>query len=267
MAPAVVIDNSPDFDMDFTPPPSAKRNTTTKRTLLLAPPSVASDQSALAQVAESHDRAHTDIQMLDRLALGLVSLPAATYDVVILLTDVDRTKSGSSRLLDRQVMERIVASMAPGACLKSQDGEFGTQENAERTEAILAGLTSGAGAGMIKPDNASSAQTVKLSFGRKKKADAAAVPANDIEAANTSKRKVADTDIDMANGGAANAGPTQVSPAGVGFINSQDDLNYEYDEEDEFPDDEALANADKIDPDTLLTEEDRQKPLNIRKCR
>ncbi|KAF7185537.1 Fe-S cluster assembly protein dre2 [Pseudocercospora fuligena] len=250
MAPAVIIDTTPDLDMDFSPPVKQQNGISSTRTLLLAPPSVASHPSALSEVAEAYDRSQTDIQMLDRLALGLVSLPDSTYDTVLILTDVDRTRTESSRLLNRDVMSRIVASMKPGGRLKSQDGTFGTSQSAEQTEAILAGLTSGSGEGMIKPDNSAGVQSVKLNF-RKKKADAAAIPANDVEAINTGKRKVADLEV-------------KAAPAGVGFIDTADDLNDGYeDDEDEFPSDEALANADRIDPDTLLTEEDRQKPLNI----
>lgn len=266
MAPAVVIDTTPDFDMDFAPQVKQKCNvtgtgtgidtgtSTGTRTLLLAPPSVASHPSALTHVAEAYDRSLTDIQMLDRLALGLVSLPASTYDVAYILTDVDRTRAESSSLLTREAMQRIVASLKPGGRLKSQDGTFGHAQSApaEHTEAILAGLTSGDGDGMVKPDTATSVQSVKLNF-RKKKADAAAVPSDDIKVATTEERKVADLEV-------------KATPAGVGFIDTEDDLNDDFEDDDaDFPSDEALQNAESIDPDTLLTEEDRQKPLNIRK--
>ena len=273
MAPAVVIDNTPDFDtMDFEAPAVKPVNHATPRTLLLAPPSVASHPDTLTQVAAAYDRNATDIQMLDRLAAGLVALPAATYDVVLILIDVDRTMPESSRLLSRNVMQRIVDALKAGGRLKSQDGSFGGTPGAEQTEAILAGLVKGEGDGMVKPDNTSAPQTVTLSFGKKKKANAAAVPANEVEAVNTAKRK--SQDISTGNGVLAqngNNGPLQATPAGVGFVDSMDDFDggYDdgsgYDDDDEFPDDEALANADRIDPDTLLTEEDRQRPLVIRK--
>ncbi|EME44823.1 hypothetical protein DOTSEDRAFT_88841 [Dothistroma septosporum NZE10] len=271
MAPAVVIDNTPDFDtMDFETPAAKPVNHANPRTLLLAPPSVAAHPEALTQVAAAYDRNATDIQMLDRLAAGLVALPAATYDIVLILTDVDRTMLESSRILNRDVMQRIVQSLKAGGRLKSQDGSFGGAPGAEHTEAILAGLVKGDGDGMIKPDNTAGPQTVKLSFGKKKKANAAAVPANDVEAANTAKRKSRDistgSGVLAQNGG---AGAVQATPAGVGFVDSTDDFDggYDdgsgYDDDDEFPDDEQLAKADKIDPDTLLTEDDRLKPLVI----
>ncbi|KAI5360279.1 putative Fe-S cluster assembly protein Dre2 [Septoria linicola] len=263
MAPAVVIDNTPDFDMsdDFSAP-NKQNGTSSTRTLLLAPPSVASHPSALTEVAEAYDRSQTDIQMLDRLAVGLVSLPSATYDVVLILSDVDRTRQESGKLVDRTVMQRIVDSLKPGGRLKSQDGSFGTSQSADQTEAILAGLVSGNGDGMLKPDNASGVQTVKLSFGKKKKADAAAVPANELEAANVGKRKMGDVEMEQTNGNGAvqSVNTVKSTPAGVGFIENEDDWDSA---EDEFPDDDELERAGKIDPDTLLTEEDRQKPLNI----
>ena len=270
MAPAVIIDNTPDLDIAM-PHAVVSRRGSAQRTLLLAPPSVSAHPEALAKVAEAYDRSSTDIQMLDRLAIGLVSLPQETYDVVLLLTDVDGSRRESSRLLNRDVMERIVPAMKVGGRLKSQDGSLGGMPGGEHTEAILAGLVKRDGDGMVKPDAAAS-QTVSLSFG-KKKANAAAVPANEVEAVNTGKRSAdaMSTDLGQSNG----AGPLRATPAGVGFVDSDDDFDgafddgsgYESEEEMEIPSNEELEKAEKIDPDTLLTEEDRQKPLNIRESR
>lgn len=272
MAPAVIIDNTPDFGTDdFQAPIKPTSSGTTLRTLLLAPPSVASHPDALTRVAEAYDRNATDIQMLDRLAMGLVALPSATYDVVLILTDVDQTRQESSRLLSREVMERIVQSLKPGGRLKSQDGTFGSAPGAEQTEAILSGLVKSEEDGMVKPEASTAPQTVKLRFG-KKKANAAAVPANAVEAVTTEQRK--SNDSPTGNGALAQKGSNgavKATPAGVGFIDSNDDFDggfddgSGYDDDDEFPSDEQLQNAEKIDPDTLLTEEDRMRPLDIRK--
>ncbi|KAK5127391.1 hypothetical protein LTR85_006730 [Meristemomyces frigidus] len=263
MAPAVTIDNTPDFEM----PSFTAKSTQQPRTLLLAPPPVSSHPETLARVAEAYDRNATDIQMLDRLAMGLVALPQATYDVILLLTDVDGSRQASSRPFDRTVMEKLVASMKPGGSLKAQDGSL---EGAAQTEAILAGLVKVSGDGMMKPSSSDGAQTVTLSFG-KKKANAAAVPANAVEAANTVKRKSEDIStgigaLAMANGN----GVTRSTPAGVGFVDSNDDFDGGFDdgngyEDDdmEIPDDDELERAGQIDPDTLLTEEDRQKPIIV----
>lgn len=271
MAPAVTIDNTPDFD--FTTP--AKSSAAQQRTLLLAPPSVSSHPEALTRVAEAYDRNATDIQMLDRLAMGLVALPAATYDVVLLLTDVDGSRRESSLLLTREVMERIVPSLKVGGRLKSQDGSFGAMQSAEQTEGILAGLVRRDADGMVKPEPTTGGQTVQLSFG-KKKANAAAVPANGMEAVNTAKRKIRDSEgVGMlAQSNERGLKPARATPAGVGFVDSNDDFDGGFDdgsgyqsEEDDLPTQEELERAERIDPDTLLTAEDRMKPLNIREWR
>ena len=263
MAPAVTIDNTPDFDV---PTPTAPAKSTAQRTLLLAPPSVSAHPEALTQVAEAYDRNATDIQMLDRLAMGLVSLPAATYDVVLLLTDVDGSRRESSHLLNREMMERVVRAMKAGGRLQAHNGSFGGTPGAEQTEAILAGLVKGHGDGMVKPDTAAN-QTVSLGVG-KKKADAAAVPANELEAVNTGKRKSDDISTALFPNG---NGLVRATTAGVGFIDSNDDFDGGFDDgsgygsdEIEIPSNEELEQAGTIDPDTLLTEEDRQKPLDIR---
>merc|ERR1711977_48658 len=147
-----------------------------------------------------------------------------------------------------------MGAMKVGGRLRSQDGSLGSAQSKEQTEAILAGLVAGEGEGLVKPDTTSGAQTVTLSFG-KKKANAAAVPANEVEAANSVKRK----SEDISNGVNGN-GAVQAAPAGVGF----DDGTMNDDDDDmEIPDDEELQQAGQIDPDTMLTEEDRQKPIII----
>ncbi|KAM0715503.1 hypothetical protein Q7P37_009001 [Cladosporium fusiforme] len=259
MAPSVVtIDNTPDFDMDFSPSTTTTNTTTTTtRTLLLAPPSLSAHPEALTNILAAHDRTATDIQMLDRLALGLVSLPAATYDLVMLLTDVDGARS---QKLDRALIERLAPSLKQEGRLEAQTGA--ALDPAEQTEGILAGLLA-EGARLVKPKQAAE-QTVKLSFGKnKKKADAAAVPANAVEAVNTGKRKSAD--ISSSNGFGGAAAPVKATPAGVGFVELGDEFGMDYDEDEdiEIPSNEELERADRIDPDSLLTEEDRQKPLNI----
>lgn len=257
MAPSVTIDNTPDFDMDFSPPTNntaAKQTTSTTRTLLLSPPSLSAHPEALTNILAAHDRTATDIQMLDRLALGLVSLPPTTYDLVLLLTDVDGARSAK---LDRALIELLAQSLKAEGRLEAQNGAL---DAAEQTEGILAGLLA-EGAGLLKP-KAVAEQTVKLSFGKKKKADAAAVPANAVEAVNTGKRKSADI-----SNGVGSAVPVKATPAGVGFVELGDEFGMDYDEDEdiEIPSNEELERAERIDPDSLLTEEDRQKPLNIRK--
>lgn len=223
----------------------------TTRTLLLAPPSISAHPEALDAIFEAHDRNATDIQMLDRLALGLVSLPASTYDLVLLLTDVDagRTDGGSRQpLLDRDTMARVAQALKPGGRFRSQDGSFAATPGAGQTEAILAGLISD-GNGVVKPLDTAN-QTVKLNFG--KKSNAAAVPLNAVEAANKN----------------AEADKNAAAPAGVGFVDGTQNEGLGDDDDDDddivFPTKAELMQGDMIDPDTLLTDADRQKPIIIR---
>lgn len=272
MAPALTIDNTSDYAVPAANETGLKRPVQ-MRTLLLAPPSLSAHPEALAKIAEAYDRNATDIQMLDRLAMGLVALPEATYDVVLLLTDVDGSRQWSSYMSDRGIVGRIVQSMKAYGRLKSQDGSFGTIAGPEQNEAILAGLVQDKD-GMMKPDSAADTQTVKLSFGRKK-ANAAAVPLNKLEAEHTAKRK--SDDISVGNGrlaGVNGNGVVKVTPAGVGFVDSNDDFDggfddgsafHDEDEDIDIPSQEELDRAEKIDPETLLTEEDRQRPIIIRK--
>ena len=192
--------------------------------------------------------------MLDRLALGLVSLPAETYDVVMLLADVDGARTHT---LDRSVVEQLVPSLKADGRLGAQNGEL---QGSEITEGVLAGLVADGNGALLKPKQVAQ-QTVKLTFGRKnKKADAAGVPANAVEATTTTTAKRKSVDI-------STSGPVKATPAGVGFVELGDEFGMDYDEdEDEFeiPSNEELARAERIDPDSLLTEEDRMKPLNIR---
>jgi hypothetical protein len=248
MAPSFTIDTTSDFEMPSTTTTQpTQQQQQPQRTLLLA----------------AHDRNATDIQMLDRLDLGLVSLPAATYDTILLLTDVDGARSQN---LSRAVVERLAASLKPEGRLSAQSGGL---QSGEITEGVLAGLVADAqGGGLVKPQ-AAAAQTVKLSFGRKNKAkaDAAAVPANAVEAINTAKRKSVDISTNgNGNGSFASSGPVKMTPAGVGFVELGDEFGMDYDEDEdmEIPSNEELERAERIDPDSLLTEEDRMKPLNIR---
>jgi hypothetical protein len=189
------------------------------------------------------------------------------------LTDVDASTQTPRPLLNREVTEKLVQSLKNGGRLQSQDGSFGQQQSsADQTEAILAGLVADGANGMVKPETFGSEQTVKLNFGNRRKqaangtekAQAAAVPANAVEEINLAS--IAKKETNGSNG--TQNGLLRSTPAGVGFINNEDDLDGGYEDEDEemeFPSDEQLENAGRIDPDSLLSEADRQKPLVIRK--
>ncbi|RJE21863.1 hypothetical protein PHISCL_05814 [Aspergillus sclerotialis] len=108
------------------------------RTLLLAPPSLAAHEEKLRDLFTTYDRSVTDLQMLDRLSAGFVTLPPTTYDQVLVLTDTDGTRHAEAlKLLNRDVYNALVPSMKPGSKLHFQDGHVNT---ADASEAILAGL-------------------------------------------------------------------------------------------------------------------------------
>lgn len=108
------------------------------RTLVLAPPSIAAHEEKLRDLFTTYDRSVTDLQMLDRLSAGFVTLPPTTYDQVLVLTDTDGTRHAEAlKLLNRDVYNALVPSMKPGSKLQFQDGQVNT---ADASEAILAGL-------------------------------------------------------------------------------------------------------------------------------
>ncbi|KAF2140703.1 uncharacterized protein K452DRAFT_230119 [Aplosporella prunicola CBS 121167] len=228
MAPSVTIDNASDFA-----PSSAHPTKPSGRTLLLAPPSISAHPEALNRVFEAHDRSVTDIQMLDRLALGLVALPSATYDTVLLLTDADGSRTKSQKLFDRDVIGKVAQALKSGGKLRSQDGNFGV-DGAEKTEAILAGLVQEGTDGFSKPDQ-SAEQSVPLRFG--KKANAAANGAVPLQL----------------NGKRKSISQEPAKPSGVGFVDFSDDFGV--------PMVTGEEDDDLIDEDELLTEEDKTRPM------
>jgi hypothetical protein len=181
--------------------------------------------------------------MLDRLSAGLVALPDSTYDLILVLTDADGTRSESGQLLGRDVFARIVAALKAGGKLQSQDGTFGQGE--EATEGILAGLVA-EGNGMAKPDY--SAESVPLKLRRK---DKTAAVSNAGPAVSTVTVPV--------NGKRKSVDMTGNKPNGVGFVDFSDDFGEPMITGEDDDDDEL------IDEDTLLTEEDLRRPVVVRK--
>ncbi|KIW95519.1 uncharacterized protein Z519_04104 [Cladophialophora bantiana CBS 173.52] len=232
MSPSVLMDTSDDFVM-----PSSKAPQSSLRTLLLSPPSLSSHQEILTNVWEMHDRAHTDLQMLDRLSLGLVSLPQSCYDVIMILSDADGSRRESQNLISRDMLGVLVKALKSGGHLRSQDGTFGTADGPEKNETILAGLSFQPGVGFVKP-NYTAQDSVPLNFGKRKAAQVAGGLNNNNNTTNgeslslpvNGKRKSMDDAL----------------PAGVGFDDGMDGS-----------DDEL------IDEDTLLDEEDLKRPIKI----
>jgi hypothetical protein len=213
------------------------------RTLLLCPPSLSSHPEALNKIYEIHDRSTADLQMLDRIAAGLVHLPAATYDVVLLLTDADGTTRESHKLLARDVANKVASSLKVGGILKGQSGAL---DGSAKTEAILAGLSESPD-GMVKVEQVESV-SIPLKFGKKK--------TNGANGTNGTNGTVnPDGSVPLNLNGKRNK-PEPVKPAGVGFVDFSDDL-----------DDPIITGEDDdlIDEDDLITEEDMAKPVIQRK--
>ncbi|KAG0158559.1 hypothetical protein PDIDSM_6074 [Penicillium digitatum] len=161
MAPSFITIDSNEMDVDFSTPKPVQ----TKRTLLLAPPSIATNEDKLRGLLNTFDRSTTDLQMLDRLSAGLVSLPANTYDLVLILTDTDGSRrSEALNLLTRDVYATLVPAMKAGAKLQTQDSALNASD---AMEAVLAGLVQSVN-GFEKPNFDPSA-AVPLKFGFKKK--------------------------------------------------------------------------------------------------
>lgn len=240
MAPAMAIDNTSDFAPVQT---KTADGSSSQRSLLLSPPSLSSHPEKMNNILAAHDRNATDIQMLDRLSLSLVSLPEATYDIILVLADADSTRTESKKLLNRNVLSRIVQSLKPGGRLKSQDGKFAIDDAEERREAIFAGLLM-EGDDMVKP-NHTDIQPVPLRFGKNKSNGGTAM---------TSTVGTGAVSMNL-NGKRNNGPPASMQPAGVGYVDFSDDFGMP-----EVDDDEDL-----IDEDTLLDEEDLKRPVIQRK--
>ncbi|KAH7149340.1 cytokine-induced anti-apoptosis inhibitor 1, Fe-S biogenesis-domain-containing protein [Dactylonectria estremocensis] len=227
MAPAILmIDPSDDF-VSSTPSTSPP-----ERTLLLAPPSLASHSSALTSVLSNYDRSVTDLQMLDRLSAGLVNLPTATYDLILILADASSMLGESLALMNRAVLGPVAEALKPKGRLQGQNGN-NLEESTLSKEAVLAGLVASRG-GFEKPDYGESEGVVSLKFGNKKKQ-------------NQGGFMFADGSVSLKRSAPKVEPPRLAVPAGVGFIDLSDDLD----------------DDDLIDEDDLMTEEDLLRPINI----
>ena len=231
MAPSVILETSTDF-APSQPKPAA--TTLTLRILLLSPPSLSSHPERLENILAAHDRRHTDIQMLDRLALSLVYLPESTYDLILLLADADSTTRESHSLYSYDVFRHLYLALKAGGKVQSQEGRLNLS-NAASKEAIFAGFVMG-DEEIMKPDEKDT-QSIPLRLGKKKNA-----------AATTSALGTGAVALNV-NGKRENGLDTHRLPAGVGY-----DSGHEDDSDDEL-----------IDENTLLDEADMKATVIQRK--
>lgn len=231
MSPSIAFDTTPDF---------SSFRISTGRTLILSPPSVSSHPEKLNAALFSCDRNVTDLQMLDRLALDLVSLPNSSYDNIIILADADDTFSESSRILGRETLAKIVLSLKPGGRLRSLDEAHAAFDSLYQTEAILAGLVNDKEGGFQKPNDQ---QAIPLQLRRSKKDHGKgpkATPSRPI-----GPPVIGDTRHSQAG-----------EPAGVGFVDFSDDFGAE-----PAPGNVSYSDDELIDEDALLGDDDLGRPI------
>lgn len=242
MAPSVTLDLVSDFSSPqgtpFAPP-------SRQRTLLLSPPSLSSHPEKLHAVHASHDRSVTDIHMLDRLSLSLVSLPDSTYDIILVLLDADDRHLESQQLLTRDVLLKITRALRSGGRLQFQARDLASQDSDLRREAIFAGLVVDFN-GLVKP-NHDTTQAVTLRFGKKKAENGIG------SAAALSSTNVVPPPL---NGKRKNGATEPIRPAGVGFVDVSDDFDNAAGGDGDDDDDDDL-----IDENTLLDDDDLSRPI------
>ncbi|WEW55622.1 electron carrier [Emydomyces testavorans] len=217
-----------------------------ERMLLLSPPSLAAHPERLKTVLDSHARYATDLQMLDRLAAGLVSLPESTYDIVMLLTDAGSSRTQSHSLMGRGVIQSIVRALRPGGKLQSDDGILASPESPERTELILAGLVFDGPDALIKPDF-DSQHAVPLKQDRHKPVK----PVSNI----TASADGVDANMSLAADSNSRTNGQTAAIQGVGFVDFDELAIPGGDYNDQQIDDEF------IDEETLLDEADMERPI------
>ncbi|KAF7184798.1 hypothetical protein CNMCM7691_006601 [Aspergillus felis] len=102
--------------------------------------------------------------MLDRLAVGLASLPDSTYSSIVILAGGDNSFTESLKLINRRTFNQIIKSLRRGGYIYGQDAASGGAF--DHNEAILAGLIHVGNGKYVKPD-IEEMQAVPLRLGRK----------------------------------------------------------------------------------------------------
>ncbi len=152
MAPAATIDEESQADFNtFKPIPH--EILPGNKVLLISPPSLSAHPEKLAKVVEDHAQYDADLQMLDRVIAGSVTLPDETYDVVLILNSAEENAQESAKMLELEVngdgFALLAKAMKPSAKVWSQDVQFGN--GMEGASAVMAGLNPVMGGGFEKP--------------------------------------------------------------------------------------------------------------------
>ncbi|KAK6339035.1 electron carrier [Orbilia brochopaga] len=239
MAPPVAIDFSDDFSPANAP---VQQPSVPGKTLLICPPAVAANPDVLQAALATHPRSSTDVQMLDRIALGLVNLPAEAYATVILLSDPAATSS--SFTIDTPILQKVTASMAPGSRWIAENND--ALKHINRLHVVLAGLVvndanADGSLSFSKPDYGKSA-AVPLRLGKRKdkpdESTSKAIPSS----SNTTVPIIA---------------ALKIKPAAkeykIGLVDLGDDLDADFGEDDD--------DDDLIDENTLLDDSDLAMPV------
>ncbi|EPS44015.1 hypothetical protein H072_1983 [Dactylellina haptotyla CBS 200.50] len=228
-----------DFSSDFAPAVGSPSKSPAK-TLLLCPPAVAANPEVLQAALATHPRSSTDVQMLDRITMGLVNLPADTYATVILLSDPSSTKSQLD--IDTKALQKVTASMAPGSRWIAQNDE--ALKHINRLNVVLAGL-------VVSEEAEGAISFTKPDYGK-----AAAVPLRLGKRKNKTSEDIVtpgDT-IQISSNESASAGEKAkgIKVYNVGYVDLGDDLDADFGEDDD---------DDLIDENTLLGDSDLAMPV------
>ncbi|CUS08498.1 unnamed protein product [Tuber aestivum] len=221
---SILPDTAPDFE------PATTINTNSQA-LVLCPPAVSSHPDLLEKSLSIFDKSSTDVQMLDRLSLKVVTLPTSTYSSVLILADP--SSNTASLELEPYVLQCIFNSMLPKATLRSQEETFA---RVNTLQFLVAGF-------MVEKDVNGSVVLVKPEF-----TGNASVPLK-------SRRKQRVDDSSELNSAMLESVPTATEAPvirGVGFVLNDDDLE----------DDDDL-----IDEDTLLETGDLGTLIQPPQCR
>jgi len=206
---SIILDAASDFE------PATTTNTSSKA-LVLCPPSISSHPDLLEKALSTFDKGSTDVQMLDRLSLGVVNLPTNTYSSALILADPSSTTV--SQKLEPYVLQSIFNSMLPKATLRIQEEAF---SGGDTIQFLVVGFMVDKGVDgsiiLTKPEFSGNA-SVPLKLRRKQRVE-------DSAELNSAKTESA-------------PGSTRAPVIkGVGFVLSDDDLE---------------DDNDLIDEDTLL---------------